>query len=293
MDLFTIRIASVVVVALIYMLFDIFNKRNVPSLFAYATLAYGLLLTVAYLDVMQIAVSLLIAVVVLSLGYVVYKIGQIGEGDIIELGALSLMLPIQIQPILGGTFSQFGMPFVVSVLIGTGIAALVILPIYYLPKAAMQSRRAMMKSIGAPTAFKALLITTAYLALMAFLMTFVGANPYAVVLLALMLIGSVTTVLFEKPITRVMVDYVNVDKFDEGDIIAFNLMEQKAIDQIKRKVRIFDRLVTPELISEMRSKNVRAKLPVYKQAMPLALPIFIGAVASLLFGNVLLYILPL
>ena len=79
--------------------------------------------------------------------------------------------------------------------------------------------------------------------------------------------------------------------FEDGDIIAFNLMKKKDISAYKKAIRGFDRLITNRIIDRMRAKHIRAKFPVYRQAMPLALPILLGAIISLLVGNVLLLII--
>ena len=68
MDLLLIRIASAVLIAAAYMLFDIFNNRNVPGMLAYATLGYGAVLTLLYLSTTAILVSAAIAFVVLGIG---------------------------------------------------------------------------------------------------------------------------------------------------------------------------------------------------------------------------------
>ena len=90
-----------------------------------------------------------------------------------------------------------------------------------------------------------------------------------------------------------MVELVTIDKCDEGDIIAFNLMKKSEIDSIRKRVKIFDRLVTKELMAEMEAKRVKDKLPVYRNALPFAVPIFIGVALSILFGNIIFFILPI
>src|SRR5208283_86630 len=129
MELLVLRLVSLVAIALVYMLFDLFNKRNIPELFAYGSVAYGLLLTVLYLNASAIAFSVAIAAVVLGLGYLVYRAGYLGAGDVFEFAALSLILPFQAVPLLLN-IPQFGIPFIVSVFMGGGIAALVAVPLY-------------------------------------------------------------------------------------------------------------------------------------------------------------------
>ncbi len=290
MQLYLIRIASLVAIALAYMLFDLFNKRNVPSIFAYATLAYGFVLTILYLDIHTILISSAIALVVLGVGYIIYKIGQLGAADVIEFAALSLIMPIQGVPLIAGAANQFGLPLMLSLLLNAGIAAVIIVPIYYLPKAKNKLKKPLGSFITRQGIFKAVLIAVAYAAFIAFAALVVHMSYIGIGIFLLLLASSCAIILFAVPITQSMVDYVTVAKFEEGDIIAFNLMGQKEIKSIRSKIGSFDRLITKGLIKRMREKGINDKLPVYKEAMPFALPIFIGLIISILLGNILLFV---
>ncbi|HVC58554.1 MAG TPA: prepilin peptidase [Candidatus Acidoferrales bacterium] len=292
MDFFYLRIASLIIIATVYMLFDVFNKRNVPTVFAYATLAYGLALTLLYQTPSLIYESVGIALVVIGVGYVVYKIGQIGAADIIEFAAISLMLPLQPVPFLAGMPSQFGLPTIISVFVCTGMVALVTVPLYYLPKARRMTKKPLLSFVSRQAVLKSALITSAYLLFIIFMFVELRIMLAGVAILLIMLIFSTLMIIFEKPITDSMVEYVDYRKFDEGDIVAFNLMTLKQIAAIKKKVRSFDRLLSAKLISEMRAKRVSIKLPVYKDAVPLALPILVGVIISLTLGNLIFFILP-
>ncbi len=289
MELLVLRLVSLVAIALVYMLFDLFNKRNIPELFAYGSVAYGLLLTVLYLNASAIAFSVVIATVVLGLGYLVYRAGYLGAGDVFEFAALSLILPFQAVPLLFN-IPQFGIPFIVSVFMGGGIAALVAVPLYYIPRAKVRGMR-IGKEIGRKDLLKALAVGAVYLVFAAFLIFEVGVGVAGIALLILMMLGSVSVVLFEKPITMSMVKYLNYKGIEEGDMIAINLMTRSAIDRMRAKVKGFDRLATKRLIGQLRGKRITLKIPVYKNAIPLAAPIFVGVVASILLGNVILLLL--
>ncbi|MDE1810509.1 MAG: hypothetical protein KGH66_00490 [Candidatus Micrarchaeota archaeon] len=292
MELFTIRIASLIIIGIVYMLFDLFNKRNVPTIFAYATLAFGFGMTLLYPTQALILESLAISFIVLGLGYVVYKIGQIGAADIIEFAAISLIIPLQPVPLLAGAPGQFGLPMILSVLVSAGLVSLVIVPLYYLPRARKMLKQPLTSFIDRATITKAGLMTAAYLIFIIFLFMELRVNAVGIAILLVMLVFSTLLIIFERPITDSMVEYVDYRKFDEGDIVAFNLMTAKELQKVKNKVGKFDRLITSSIISEMRRKRVTTKLPVYKNAVPLALPIFIGIVLSLAVGNLIFFILP-
>ena len=288
MDLLYFRIASVIAIAFIYMIFDVFNKRNVPSVFAYASIAYGIILTILYLNLGTILISALIAIAVLGFGYFAYKIGQLGLGDAFELAALSLVLPLQPRGLIGN-LPTLGLPFEFSLLVCMGIAAIILVPLYYVPK----SRKMRIKvGMGSGDIVKAITIGLVYLVFILFLVFVVRISIYGIVLLLAVMAGSIAIMVFEKRITYMMVDMVDFTKFEDGDIIAFNLMGRRDIEQSRRKIRRFERLVTNELIAEMKKKGVRKKYPVYKRAVPLAVPIFVGALLALVFGNLIFLIAP-
>ena len=232
MQLLALRIASVLVIAFLYMLFDLFNKRNVPGIFAYATLGYGAFLTLLYLNTNDIVVSSAIALVVMGVGYVIYRIGQIGAADVIEFAAISLMIPIQPSPLLASPVLLLGLPFIVSVIVAAGVTALVIVPLYYIPLAMRKLKRPISSAVDRKSTLKALMILIPYMAFTLFLLaeTSIGAEGVAI-LMALML-GSSVTLLFETPITNSMVEFVPVDKCEEGDIVAFNLMSKKDVELV-------------------------------------------------------------
>jgi Flp pilus assembly protein protease CpaA len=291
MELLYIRITSLVIIALIYMLFDVFNKRNIPGLFIYLSLAYGFILTLLYLNITTILFSTATALLVLGGGYLLYRAGQLGVADVVEFAVLSMILPTQITPLLSKV-PQFNLPLIISLLINTGISAFIVAVLYYLPKAKMMSKTPLLSQITNSNILKALTIGASYTAFLILLVSFFGFYLPGVILILLLLSTSILVVLFEKPLTSTMVSYVSYTGFEAGDIIALNLMSQSEIGAVRKKVKRFDRLLTDKLIKDIKTKGIRTKFPVYKNAMPLALPIFIGVCLSLLFGDLLLFIIP-
>lgn len=291
MQLYVIRVASLIVVALVYMLFDLFNKRNVPATFAYGTLIYGFILTILYFNVATILESVAISLIVLGIGYIFYKIGQLGAADVVEFAALSLIMPILAFPLLATSALQLQLPFIISLAINTGIVAIIIVPIYYIPKAASKLKKPIASYVEGKNIFIAVFMALIYIAFIAFTILVLNINYIGIIVLSLMTVSSFFVMLFSVPITYSMVEYVTPDKFDEGDIIAVSLMSSKEIADIKKKVKSFDRLLTSRLIGEIKKNGIKKKLPVYKKAMPFALPIFIAVILTLLVGNLILLIL--
>ena len=266
-------------------MFDIFNNRNLPNYFAYATVVAGLLLTLTYsYPVMEY--SLVFAAVIAAIGYLTYKAGLLGGGDVFEFVFISLVIPVQMVPMFWST-PQFGLPFILSVFITTGYAAVLTTPVYYILKG---KRKLGHKRLTIdPERFVAgCLIFIMYAALIIFTTYEVNYNLLGVLLLFGAAIPSVIILIYEKYIYEGMMLMVYPSKLEDGDMIATNMMNKKDIAYFKSKSRRFGRLVNRQLIKEI--KNVRKQIPVYKNAIPLALFTFIGVVVSLLVGNLILLI---
>ncbi len=290
MDATSIRIILAVTIAFIYMLFDIFNKRNVPEAYAYATLAIGAIAALFSGSIMLDAQTYLIAVAILGIGYAIYRSGQIGAADIIEFAAIAMVIPIQQAAILLPSINQYGLPFAISLLINTGIIAIIMVPIYYLPKAFIKHRKSF-ERIKRLDLYKLIIISAAYMGFASFLALKFNITLYGAAILLLLGVSSAVVMLFEGPITSAMVVMSSYHEFTEGDIIAFNLMSQEEIKQAKKIVPKFDRLVTKEIIAQMKEKNLEKKFPLYRNAIPLALPIFVAVVCAIIAGNLMLVII--
>jgi Flp pilus assembly protein protease CpaA len=288
---YLVRLASALVIAFAYMLFDIFNRRNIPDVFAYSTLAYALVLGLFAGTATVVEESLLVAAIIIGAGYLVYKMGELGAGDVIELAAISLLLFAPVAPLLSIGIPQLGLPFVVSLLLDIGLVAVLFVPLYYIPRAAHRFGAKTLRQVSQRDIIKAVTITAAYAIFLVFLVYYAHIDVYGTAVVLAVMVGSALLVLFQKPITATMVDVVGVDQFEEGDILAFNMMSRARITREKRRIGSFDRLVTRRLIREMKSKKVKDKFPVYKRAVPLALPIFVALVLSVLYGNLILLVL--
>ena len=280
-----IRILLLVLISLIYALYDIFNKRNVPDLFVYASLAVGLLSTIAYWSYLSLY-SIGIAVVIGAIGYIFYKGGQLGAGDGFELVTISLLLPIQPTPFLA-SIAQFGMPFILSVLVATGFAAIVIVPIYYLLIDGKNRRK--IEKVDAKSMVKGIIILTVYLVLLAMIyLVRYQISLIAIVLILILAVSSMFMALYANEINYRMISFVYPKELERGDMIAVSIMKKSDLAYFTRAYEKFGRVADDQLIAKV--KDLNRKLPVYKKAVPFAAFIFIGVVVSLLFGDIFLFI---
>ncbi|MGI0141201.1 MAG: prepilin peptidase [Candidatus Micrarchaeales archaeon] len=285
-DLNTLRVAALVVIAVIYACYDLFNKRDIPNIVAYASVAVGIVFTLT-LGTQTMIFSILVALIVAAVSYVFYKIGQLGLGDGFEFVAISLIIPMQPVPLLLGA-AQFGLPFMLSVFIATGFAAIIMVPLYCISRMKSKQRWDALSKASDNTKIKAAIMALAYGSLLLFMIYSFGFSIGALVVIAAIGIPSVMAIFYEKSIMMQMIKNVYPKELDVDDIIAVGLMSKVDIAYFKGRSKSFGKLATFEFVA--KAKNLRRKLPVYKNAIPLAFPTLIGVVLALLFGNLLLLI---
>lgn len=283
---FLLRIALLLAIAIAYAAFDVFNKRNVPDIFVYAALMVGILVTFTY-SIPTIEISLVTAAVIGAGGYALYRKGLMGAGDFLEFATISLLLPIQPVPLLS-KLPQFGFPFIFSVFIATGYTAVIGMLIYYLGRAYMKGK-IRFSEVSRGKLYKGLGIFVAYLLMLAFISYLAGIKIVAVFLVLVIGAASSLTIIFERQVNSQMITYVYPSRLTGEDMIATNFMSESEIKYFSGKSKHFGRLVTRSLLKDIR--GVRRKVPLYTHGVPLALFAFLAIVLSLLFGNILLYII--
>jgi len=287
-DVDSLRIVALLVIAAVFAAYDLFNKRNIPDMMAFGSVAIGVVFTLALGDVQQIIYSVLVAAVVGALSYLLYKIGQMGLGDGFEFVAISLIIPVQPMPLLS-TIGQLGLPFMLSVFVATGVAAIVLVPAYCIGRIKKGKRLEPLRKIKPNVAVKAAIMLLAYGSLLLFVTYSFGFNLVAWAIVGLIGIPSVVTIIYEGAMKDQMVSWVYPKELEIEDFVAVELMSKKEIAYFSRHYKRFGRVATKEMVSKL--KGVRKKLPVYKNAIPLAFPTLIGIVVALLFGNLILLIL--
>lgn len=278
-----LELAILLIIAFVYAMFDVFNKRNVPNVFVYFTIALGVVIALLANRGEMLLLDFGIAAIVALLGYALYRNGFLGGGDVLEFVFISLVMPLQSQPFYLATYQSY-VPFIISVLIGAGYTSLVFIPLYYLGikrssnmKVATTSRS---RAVGA-------VFFIAYIAFLIVLKYTVGVSIVGILLIVLLAVVSAITMTYEKRIYLGMVSFIQPKQLEEGDMIATNLMSKQDIKVFSGKTK-FGRLATKKLISQIR--NVNRKLPVYKDSVPFSLFILLGIIISLLFGNLILAI---
>jgi hypothetical protein len=281
-----IEISILILVTFVYAMFDVFNRRNVPNVFVYATIGLGVALALFANSGLDLVIAFVVAAIIGSLGYLLYRHGLLGGGDVLEFVFIALVLPVQLPPIYSNAY-QWNIPFVLSVMIAAGYTSLLFIPIYYL--GIKRPKRDAWKPEG-KNIKSGIVLFAAYLVFIIAIKSTYGISLLGTALILLLAISSVIIMIYERRIYLGMVEFIYPNRLEDGDMIAVNLMDKKDITYFGRRAK-FGRLASKKLISQI--KGIKKKLPVYRDSVPFSLFIFLGVVISLLFGNLILTIIGL
>src|SRR4030095_6511764 len=97
--------------------FDVYNKKNIPDEFLFAFLGIAFIVNVVFFEPNLFWFSIAVAAFLSAIGYLFYRMGQLGGADVFVLASIMLLLPI--HPSCVGM--PFNLPFVFSVFIFSGI----------------------------------------------------------------------------------------------------------------------------------------------------------------------------
>ena len=211
---------------------------------------------------------------------------MLGAGDVLELVFIALVMPAW-QNALFGSVYQWNIPFVLSVIIAAGYASLIFIPIYYLlvKKQPVNVPKPNKKRMAIGAVF--FIVYMIFILVMKYLY---NINIFGSVLIFMLALFAGITMIYDQRIYLGMVEFIYPNKLEEGDMIATNLMGKKEL-AIFQKTPDFGRLASDRLIAQI--KNVRVKLPVYRDSVPFSLFIFIGVLISLAYGNIILIMIGL
>ncbi len=285
-DALTVKVGVLLLVTLVYAAFDVFNKRNIPNVIVYATILVGIAVAILY-NYSAIWIDFGISIIIALCGYLIYRAGFLGGGDVLELVFITLVFPLQFSPYYAD-ISQIGIPFIISVIISAGYTALVFIPLYYL----IVKRIFAGKKLNHPAPRSVALGTALLVAYIAFAIVFYFISRLSLISIFIILVLAITsfiTLMFEKDIYEGMISWIAPAKLENGDMIAVNLMSRPDVSYFKNKYNKFGRLVTEDALKKL--KPIKKTLPVYRDSVPFSLFIFLGVLISLTVGNLVLIII--
>ena len=262
--------------------FDVTNNRNIPNHVTYPFVVLALLVNFISLDMAALPMTVGIAAAIFIIGYVFYKMGQIGGADILVITAIALAIPQQpLETLIVRQTIASPFPFVLSVIIGASLAFSVVMFLSFIPKVAAAIRAGKIK-LGNERLLSAGLIAIAYIAFVYIAVKLPFFPPLYLALITFVMLTSVFFMLFREFIQASMVEFVPLSRVEEEDVLAIEQMDKETVAKYK-----LQKLLTLDEIKRLRKLPIK-KFPVYTK-MPMFLPyILFGLLLSLLFGDLLL-----
>ncbi len=273
-----LRIAVAAAGLLVATYYDLFNKRNVPVNITYFMIGAGFLLNIATLDISLIAYSSLAALIVMGLGYLIYRTGQIGGADVLIFAAIALLFPSFPASILAPSAPPFfEFPFVASVFIISGLLSIFGIGAIYIPRVLRDLAKGKVK-LNATSAFSAFAMLISFLAVIYVLGPYIPFQSGQAIL-ALVMLLAIFLILFKDHISSSMIEWVPFSQIDDEDVVALDLLNPKLVAKYS-----LQRVATRTELEKLKKTGLK-KFPVFK-GMPAFVPYILLAVLLLLvFGD--------
>lgn len=264
--------------------YDAFNKKWVPNWLAYSFLACAFLLNLIFFDQAIFLQAIAIGAVVFAVSFVLYKFGQLGGADAYVLASIALAVPYLPKPLLVPA-QAVPYPFILSILIPTGIAFILHMLARFIPYISREISSGRVKFTVARLLGPALL-AAALVVFTSALLTLPVAVPSAYLAIILFLsLALLFFSLFKDEIKHSMVSQVATSRLLEEDVLALEMMPPETV----KKLRLYP-LMDAKIISLLKKSKLK-KVPVYT-GMPFFLPyLFFGLLFTVLFGDLLFYLL--
>lgn len=289
MDVELIRIAVALIGTSIAAYFDLFKNRNVPTKFSYSLIAVALILNILSLDVGFLVSRLELAGLIFVLGYLIYRMGQIGGADVLLFVALALLLPDSPPSLLKPESLLFEYPIMLSVFLLSGMLAIFGIFLKYMPMVLFDMIRGEKVRVNALQLFLSVAVAFAYVLLINTVNSFFQLSAIAIIAIIFIAASSLLLSIFREHIAdKYMIRYVGIKAIDEEDVLALEKLDADIVKRFNLK-----RVLTEKEIEKLKKIKRIRKFPVYKN-MPVFIPyILIALILILIFGNPMGYIFEL
>ncbi len=264
--------------------YDLRNNRTVPDWLTFGMVAAGVLAFAVAPPVENALQIGGVVVLVGLLGFLLYRMGQIGGADVLLFVAIGLLIPEAPEGVLASGRGILEMPFIISLFLVSGMlfAAFTITRYAYPALEAVRKGR-----IRLAREEKVQAVVICLLVVWLFWLFQAGGVPGSYVLLLLFVVLTLLFfTLFKKYIAEeFFITWVGVKEIDEEDVLAVDEMNE---EHVKKYGLV--RLLTKKEIERLKKLPMK-KYPVYKN-LPAFTPYILMALAlSLIFGDLMRFLL--
>jgi hypothetical protein len=249
--------------------YDVFNKKNIPDQLLYGFLAVAFLTNLVFYDEALFWFSLGVTVFLSAIGYLFYRVGQLGGADVFVIASIMLLLPI--HPSFVGM--PFNLPLIFSVFIFSGVIFALYVLFYFGWKLTQVEARPKL-------AYALVLLPYA-----AFAYMFINSFLFSWVFFAFVTISIVATVFFmmyRESLNQLLAEELPVSQLEAEDVLALEVMNKDMIERYK-----IPRLMSQGEIDRLKKTKV-GEVWVYTKLPPFLPFILAGMILSMLFAKSLL-----
>ncbi len=264
-----VRVALAFLGTAIAAYFDVFNKKNIPDPLLYGFLVAALLVNVFFYQESLFWFSLTIAAFISAIGYVFYRVGQLGAADIFVLAAIMLLLPI--APSFAAM--PFNIPFVFPVIIFSGVVFALYVIVYFGWK--------LLHTQARPNIIYALMLIPYALFAYVYVNSFLF-SPVYFAFITILLFAVTFFMMFRDAFNSLLAEEMPTSQLQPEDVLALEVMNKDLIARYK-----IPRLMTRETIARLKKTKV-TEVWVYTKLPPFIPFLLAGMALSMLYARSLL-----
>ncbi len=252
--------------------YDVFNTKNVPNGLLYAFLAAALLVDAIFYQPDLFWFSIGMAVFFSAVGYIFYRVGQLGGADIFVLVSIMLLLPI--HPSFIGM--PFNMPFAFSVFIFSGVLFALYVMAYFGWKLSQNPD-------VRPNLLYGLMLVPYFLFAYVYVNSFIF-SPVYFVFISLLLFATIFFLMFRDSLNLLLAEELPLAQVQPEDVLALEIMNKDLMERYK-----IQRVVTTAELERLKRTKV-TDVWVYTKLPPFLPFIVAGMVLALFFARSLILI---
>jgi hypothetical protein len=236
----------------------------------YAFLAVAFLVNVVFYSPELFAFSIVAALFMSAIGYLFYRVGQLGGADVFVIASIMLLLPI--HPSFVNL--PFNMPFVFSVVVFSGVAFAIYVLGYFGWK--LVQVEAKPKLLYALMFIPYLLFAYVYFNSILF-------SPVYFAFISILLFAAIFFMMFKESLNSILAEELPIAQVQPEDVIAIEVMNKDLVDKYK-----IQRLVTKNELDRLKKTGKVTELWVYTRLPPFLPFMLLGMILSLFFAKSLI-----
>ncbi|MFH0737918.1 MAG: hypothetical protein V1827_04895 [Candidatus Micrarchaeota archaeon] len=249
--------------------FDVFNKKNIPDNLLYAFLGIAFIANLVLFSEQLFWFSLGTTLFLSAIGYLFYRVGQLGGADLFVLASIMLLLPI----IPSVSELTFNLPFIFPVFVFSGIIFALYVLFYFGWK---------LTQVEAKPSWLYALVLIPYIIFAFFFINSFLFSWVFLIFVTIAIFASVFFLMFRDSLNQLLAEELPVSQLEPEDVLVLEVMNKDMVERYK-----IPRLMTKDQIERLKKTKV-GEVWVYTKLPPFIPFILAGMVLSLFFSGSLL-----